>query len=262
MIYVEYIYKQITVAPDIAHRTLTNKYIEDIIKKFTEDVEQLRIYSNLHPYFKLKAQEELNNAKNRRKFKGLADFSLMYELAINFNGFLLTSILDITIVLKNLLSNSKWENTFYMRYGCLIVYETLNTYNIYNKKLHQHILSKFEQLKPEFTQSAQLIRSFKKRYKHESHIATLRNKVAGHIDDDFLKYCKALSSIKAEEIIKCLSEFHNILTSLHELSTKIVGLLTQEPYGLYGKRINKQKRNNEIELWIDEILIKSPKMLS
>jgi len=155
-------------------------------------------------------------------FRENESFENLYT-QLEFNGLLIISVLDLSLISREFfISKKPWENIFYAKQAYLVIYETINCYNKHTKNL-KYILSKLaENLNNEFQNISKTIRKFKKDYNFLSEFSDIRNKVVGHIDDNFRIYCSTLKTIDIPKTQLMLKDFILILTSLQNFSSNLL----------------------------------------
>ena len=161
----------------------------------------------------------------------LEDFNEI-ERINKFNALLTISLLDLMVVCKNMsLAETDWERIYFIKQGYLVIYETINTYHKHNSALRKIIFTKYSGLKNTFNTINTELKQFKKIHNYENVIGVIRNKVAGHIDEDFVLYYDIIAKLDGETIALTISHFIKILTELlnlsKDLATHANGILKQ-----------------------------------
>ncbi len=139
------------------------------------------------------------------------DFSTL-ETKIKYSCFLTSSFLDLLTTLKGFTnSKTEWENIYYMRSGFLTIYETLNTYNYYQNSIKKLVVDEYSELETQFLEINKLVRNYKRKHKYSSLMKDIRNGIAGHYDNDFVKFYTEIKKLNKEMAIKAIEEFLNLL---------------------------------------------------
>lgn len=179
----------------------------------------------------------LNNfllqVKNYRNNYNKNDFDEITQNIIekNFelNMLFSISLLDNLVIIKNL-DNSKldWEVKFFLKKLILNIYETIKSYNS-EKDWIQNTLCINESEKEEFISINRKIKDFKIKYKFDTEINQIRNKIAGHINsEDFELYFQTLELLNARKNIAMGIEF-----------TSIINIINPFLYKMFMKRVKK-----------------------
>lgn len=157
-----------------------------------------------------------------------------------FNSLITISLLDIMVICKNLcLAETTWERIYFVKQGYLIIYETINTYHKHNRSLQNIVSAKYPMYKTTLESINKDLRQFKKTHDYENVIGQIRNKVAGHIDEDFVLYYNTIKSLNGEQIGQTISHFIPILNRLQDLLKDLVSQANMEMKNK-GESINKR----------------------
>lgn len=181
-------------------------------------------------------------------FRENESFKNLY-FQLEFNGLLTISILDLSLISREIfISKKTWEKLYYAKQTYLVIYETINSYNKHNKTLNDLSLKISQTNKNRLDKISKEIKAFKKRYSYSTEICDIRNKVAGHINENFKIYLSTLKLIDIENTGEMLKDFVIILTSLQKYSTD---LLID-----YGKIIDDEKKltDERVNSTIDKII--------
>src|SRR5215218_8577536 len=148
----------------------------------------------------------------------LEDFNEI-ERMNKFNTLLTISLLDLMVVCKNMcLAETDWERIHFIKQGYLVIYETINTYHKHSSELRNTIATKYSGFIKTFDAINKDLKQFKKIHDYENVIGLIRNKVAGHIDEDFILYYDTIAKLDGEKVALTISHFIKILTELLNLS--------------------------------------------
>ena len=169
-----------------------------------------------------------------------------------FNALITISVLDLLVVCKNLcLASSEWEKIYFTKQGYLIIYETIKTYYKYRSQLQKLIETKHASYIETFKSINNDLRLFKKKHHYDNVIGLIRNKVAGHIDEDFVLYYNTISKLDGEKVGLTISNFIQVIAQLQKLS-KDLSSTTNHTLEVEGKSLNillaKKVANIEEEL--------------
>ena len=179
------------------------------------------------------------------------------DLMINFRGAILVSIMDLSIIIKNLnRAKNKWERAHYLRQGSLLVYESINLYNKHNHIIHPVLKSDFPDQYPLFQAQSIKMREFRKEFKHTSELARIRNNIIGHINDDIFSYGLIVSKIKPTILKKRLVDYLNFLIDMEKMQGQIQRSIIQDVLDLKGEVLEDYMNPSD-----DAPKLKIPKML-
>lgn len=225
------------------------KLIEETNKSipfYTSHLEKLRgflAYQNRMTEFLLK----INPQNNLEEYKELEQMN-------KFNALLTISLLDLSVVCKNLcLVKESWERIYFIKQGYLIIYETIESFKKHNSFLHEIINNKYPSFNESYKSINKNLRQFKKEHNYNNWIELVRNKVAGHIDDDFVLYYDTIAKMNGENVSITIYHFLKILMQLQDLSKDIVYQANSET------KMKTEQLNNEIieKLRYAEIILKN-----
>lgn len=146
-----------------------------------------------------------------------------------FNALLTISLLDLLVVCKNLcLVKEDWERIYFIKQAYLIIYETIRSFKRYNSFLHETINNKYPSFNDSYKSINVNLKLFKKEHDYNNWIELVRNKIAGHIDDDFVLYYATIAKMNGENVSVTIFHFLKILMQLQMLSKDIVSLAKSE----------------------------------
>lgn len=216
------------------HRLKRANELEALLPHYTEHLNRIR--------FLYGQNESFIRACQNNTSIDLADLQEM-ERQLSFSGFLTICSLDLLVTSKNLLRSQEiWEEIFYLRHGYLTIYESLNTYNAYNRWLKNLIDSKYPTLTQNFKSVSKFIKEFKKDFSFEKHMAEIRNQAIAHIDASFPDYFMRISNFDIDKATEALLAFVNILSSMHNL-LKQIGI---ESFAFV------QKKNTDLDAFVQK----------
>ena len=146
--------------------------------------------------------------------------SLLEETAqvLQFNSLTTIAKIDLSIILKNLLSAEfQWEKLYFLRQAHLTIHETLATYNNHNKNLRIMAIRQ-----PGLNEDYIVLQDELKQFRKKAVAANtneIRNCTA-HIDQDFKKYYDTLLKVDASKTLELTADFIRILDKLFLFSHK------------------------------------------
>jgi hypothetical protein len=169
-----------------------------------------------------------------------------------FNALITISVLNLLVVCKNLcLATSEWEKIYFTKQGYLVMYETIKTYYKYRSQLQKIIETKHASFKGTFKSINDDLKQFKKKHDYDNLIGLIRNKVAGHIDEDFVLYYNTIAKLDGEKVGLTISHFIQVIAQLQNLS-KDLSSNTNHALEVEGKTLStmlaKKVANTEEEL--------------
>lgn len=137
---------------------------------------------------------------------------------LQFNSLTTIAKIDLSIILKNLLSAEfQWEKLYFLRQAHLTIHETLATYNKHNKNLRDMAVRQ-PGLNEDYIGLQDELRQFRKKAEAAS-TNEIRNCTA-HIDQDFKKYYDTLLKVDASLSLELAADFIRILDKLFMFSVK------------------------------------------
>lgn len=194
---------------------LLNKETEEGIMFFTDMLEKLH----------LMVTSDVDFSGTISKSKASQGHTLRDEINFLYQVSALTtiSILDLMTVCRGLNSaaNIDWLKIFYAKQGYLTIYETITHYDKeYNRFLNKLITEDHPLLIVDFKNFTNGFKKFKTSY--SLRLASVRNKIAGHIHTNFDDYYSTVTDFKKEDPIAIISAFLQILTELQQLTIRIL----------------------------------------
>jgi len=210
------------------------------LKLYTAATENLDFYiKHLDNINKWKYQLEKIHSLSPTSFK--EDDYHSFHTQLKINGLLTISVLDLSIIARELfIAKHNWEKFFYAKQSYLVIYETINTYNIHCKFLDAIAKKLNQKLEAEFKTISNQIKVFKKDFKFDTEIKEIRKRTAGHIDKDFSKYYDTLRNINFQKAMETIQAFMVIISKLQIFSSHLM-----KDYNDKIKNLN-QISNNEI----------------
>lgn len=149
--------------------------------------------------------------------------------------------LDLVTNSKNLyLAKSDWEKIFFIKNIFLVIYETINSYHKYGKFLNEKALTN-DIISNEFFKVNTNLKDFKKKYKYETHINKIRNKISGHINDNFEEYYDEIINFDGEETALMVLDFTMIISSIQKLLTELMQTIELDKSKLNKETLNKMQ---------------------
>ncbi|NLU92300.1 hypothetical protein [Chitinophaga sp. Ak27] len=192
-----------------------NKETEEGIMFFTDMLDKLHLMVTSDVDFSGPISKR--NASQRHTLRD--EINLLYQIS----ALTTISILDLMTVCRgiNSAANIDWLKIFYVKQGYLTIYETITHYDKeYNKLLNKLITEDHPLLIVDFKNFTNGFKKFKTNY--SSRLASVRNKIAGHIHTNFVDYYSTVADFKKEDPIAIISTFLQILTELQQLTIRIL----------------------------------------
>ena len=225
-------------------RTNKKKFIEGFDKRITLYEENLRFFKGIIELIKYMdgIEEKSLNVGEKDFIKKFKDESLngSFDKIISVCSLSIISKIDLYIISKHLLlSKYSWEKFYFLRVAFLNIYETINTYNKYNKEL-KRISENKNHLRISFEKLGKKLREFKKNNSFDIQMNNIRNSTIGHIGLDFDKYFNDVKSIDINLTIEMIKNFISILDDIYDFSIEC----------LLNKSISKSEKidmENDIE---------------
>lgn len=163
--------------------------------------------------------KQLNAIKALAKHAPLEEtdiLSSLYDL-VSVGSLLQISRMDLGVIVNNLyLTKGAPSSLFFIKQGYLVLHETLEAYKSKGEKLKTLVQRAGGQYIDDYKKCTELLREFKKGGR-EKEIKTIRNKIAGHIDTDFLIWHDTISSLDAEKLALIIIQFMRATNKLTEL---------------------------------------------
>ncbi len=132
------------------------------------------------------------------------------------------SHLDLIVAIKQMnIVESAWEKIFFIKNIYLTIHETLITYKSYQKFLFDFSVSRSPELRNELNLVKNHLKDFRKKY-DESEINEIRNKVSGHICEDFDLYYDTIVKFDGEHSTQMCIDFLKVIQSFQNLSNSFL----------------------------------------
>lgn len=151
---------------------------------------------------------------------GLHDGPLLKETVqiLYFNSLITIAKLDLSIILKNLISAEfEWEKLYFIRQAHLIIHETLTTYNSHNKNLRD-IMLRQPKLVEDYNDLQNELKTLRKKA-NAANTNEIRNCTA-HINEDFKKYYDTLLKVDALKSLELTADFIRLFDKFFIFSVK------------------------------------------
>ncbi|HCN51345.1 MAG TPA: hypothetical protein DIT10_20035, partial [Chryseobacterium sp.] len=149
--------------------------------------------------------------------------------------------LDLVTNSKNLyLAKSDWEKIFFIKNIFLVIYETINSYHKHGKFLNEKSLIN-TLTSNEFSKVSSALKDFKKKYKYDTHINRIRNKISGHINDNFEEYYDEIISFNGEETALMVLDFTIIIGSIQKLLTELMQTIELDKSKINQEALSKMQ---------------------
>tara|TARA_R110001583_G_C5493568_1_gene395040 strand:- start:49 stop:702 length:654 start_codon:yes stop_codon:yes gene_type:complete len=161
------------------------------------------------------------------------------ESNIKYFSFLTSSFIDLLTTLKGFINSvTEWEFIYNSKSGYLTIYETIKTYHKYQLEIkdfvsndHPHLFEKYKELNIH-------LRNYKKKFNYKTEISTIRNKTAGHFDENFIDYYEQIEKLDKEKAIIAIEEFLDFL----KLLMIFTDTMAQETQDKTSKKLAETKR--------------------
>ena len=154
-----------------------------------------------------------------REIESLKIAQINGEDNISIRALIAISILDLSVVLKNLcLVDTDWERVFFVKHGYLIIHETIIRLKPYNSVpyIEQKIHKKYPHLKLQYESIQKNIEEFKAQDIYKEKIVKARNCIAAHIEKRFNKYYETVIKLEnANEAAETIFYFLRILKDMN-----------------------------------------------
>jgi hypothetical protein len=208
------------------------EFLDKLIEQCTNKLSELRMVSSLH---KVTVKEIADASEGQ----SLADFE---EIAIRqeLHSLITISLLDLCVILRMFkTSQLTWERIFLIRKGYLTIYETIKAYEKQKNKI-RNLITESGFSADEFLVINRKIKSFKKQFDYDKGISNIRNKTAGHFDENFDTFFDTVFEIEPSVGIEAIKELMTILSQIDKLLHTFREFL--------NKKIEERTVNLEIEL--------------
>lgn len=190
------------------------KEASENIAFYAEHIDKILAYHSIIDKIEGISSKVLN--ENYKELKKQLDFSCLLSI----------SSLDLSVIVKHgFVSTVKSEQLFYVKQGYLLMHSILRHYDKkFNKYFKELINDSHPELLPEFKSISLSLKAFKANHKFDTEITNIRNSIAGHIDDDLIRYYNTITSINHEKAFKTMSEFINLISSLQSISSRLISI--------------------------------------
>ena len=218
-------------------------FLDKLIEQCENNLTELRIVSMLH-------KETVKQIEATFVGQSLSDFNEMATRQ-ELHSLITISLLDLCVILRLIkTSQISWERIFLLRKGYLTIYETIKAYDKKKSKIRNLIYeSGFPE--QEFLGINLSIKEFKKKFDFDNGIANIRNKTAGHINENFDTFYDTVYGIEPSVGIDAIKSLMAILSLLDKFLQNFRDYL--------NKRVEAKSKNllNEIAEKKMEILKKN-----
>lgn len=175
----------------------------------------------------------------------------------NYNGYILISILELSVISKNsCLVSTDWERAYFIKNGFLQIHETINKLKPQKgvSYVQQKIDSKYPLLRDRFHLILDQIDEFKENHNYKK-IENSRHYIAGHIEKSFKKYYDTVFDLDGDEAAKITSHFLKILEDMQVLMNEYTMYIIQMQKELNKCLKEEQDRtSNLLQAKIQELL--------
>lgn len=183
-------------------------FLDNLIEKCTKNLTELRMVSHLH-------KDTVKQIGDAFEGQSLADFDEMATRQ-ELHSLITISLLDLSVILR-MYKNSQltWERIFLVRKGYLTIYETIKAYEKQKNKI-RNLISESCFPEQEFLDINLKIKAFKKQFDYEKGISNIRNKTAGHFNEDFDTFFDTVYEIEPSVGIQAIKSLMTILSQIDQ----------------------------------------------
>jgi hypothetical protein len=199
---------------------MTFKEIDGIVKHYEEEIDGcVDLMKNIN-----------KNLKKEKDEKVIAAFEHTNSM-LEFACFVSACYIDLLCTYRNLRrAKTEWEYSYNAKIAYLLIYETINTYHKYQKKIYQEA-NKIE--KENYNHYFQMLndelREFKEDYGYDKIMSRIRNKSIAHYDRNFIDFYENYEILKDKKSNDVIESFFYFMKPLLHFS-----------YGLIGGNINRE----------------------
>ncbi len=131
--------------------------------------------------------------------------------------------LDLAVSSKMLYNASNnWEKIYIIKNVYLTIFESFKTFNKYKEFLNILSEKALPHLKENFVNINSSIKTFKKEYRYETDMKTIRNNISGHISDNVDLYYNTIIKFDGDKTGEMIIEFFKITDDLNNFLTDIL----------------------------------------
>lgn len=186
--------------------------INESIVIFTNHLDSLKKKNDINEILKADCNDRISLSK--------FDF---FKKINNVSSLITISHLDLLVAIKSLRSSlNNWEKIYSIKNSYLTIFETFKTYEEYRQFLYEVSVNIWSNLKEELSEINLEIRNFKEKFGYETEMSKIRNRIAGHISNDFDLYYNTIINFDGEETAKIVLAFLEIIQKLQNFLTKIM----------------------------------------
>lgn len=229
----KYITRNIITIFDIKVHTMQDSFIQESDKSIS-------YFSNFltHLRFMKRLFSDISNIyTTSTEKKELKDFYTLNDIS----SLITICHLDLVTNSKNLyLAKSDWEKIFFIKNIFLVIYETINSYHKHGKFLTEKS-STHKLTSDDFLTVSSTLKDFKKKYKYDTHINRIRNKISGHINDNFEEYYDEIINFDGEETALMVLDFIIIIGSIQKLLTRLIHDIKLDKSKIDNETLNKMQ---------------------
>jgi len=206
-------------------------FLDKLIKQCTKNLTELRMVSHLH-------KDTVKQVRVAFEGQSLSDFDEMATRQ-ELHSLITISLLDLCVILRMFkTSQLTWERIFLVRKGYLTIYETIKAYEKQKNKI-RNLISESGFPQQEFLDINLKIKTFKKQFDYEKGISNIRNKTAGHFNEDFDTFFDTVYEIEPSVGIEAIKSLMTILSQIDQF------LQTFRDY--LNKKLEDKNSNLQIE---------------
>ena len=206
-------------------------FIDRLIEQCTKNLTELRMVSHFH-------KDAVKQISENFEGQSLSDFDEMATRQ-ELHALITISLLDLCVILRMFkTSQLTWERIFLVRKGYLTIYETIKVYEKQKNKI-RNLISESGFPEQEFLDINLKIKAFKKQFDYEKGISNIRNKTAGHFNEDFDTFFDTVYNIEPSIGIEAIKSLMTILSKIDQFLQTFRSFL--------NKKVEDKGNNLQIE---------------
>lgn len=215
-------------------------YIEEAFATLTQQLVELKCSSVSHKEF----IDQIKDNFSEVQLSIFDDITIRHKL----HTLITISSLDLLATLKLYKSSTLlWERIFLIKKGYLIIYETILAFEKGQKKIRDLVILNCEDGKNQlYNEINTELKKYKKTFNIEN-IGNIRNKVSGHIDDNFDNYYDIVMGINPDEAIKAIQALIAILNKCDIFLNELRQVSNSK------LEMNRQRFKEEIDIKMTEL---------
>jgi len=167
------------------------------VERYTRDIEHLhRLNMSLEKLEGVLSPEDMQS----------------FKILIDLRSLVLISLSDLAMISRSaFISRTSIGQAFYIKHAYLLIHEFIIRFDQERGlTLRKLILENFREMEIEYKQALKLLSTFKKTWKYEGEMKTVRDNVSGHIVGDFALWYSIISSFDTMKCGKMLLDFGEV----------------------------------------------------